>query len=173
MPYLSQMLGRPVLDADGVEIGRISDLAVQTGEVFPRVTSLAFRGPSKTPFMVSWRKYVQGFDGERVRLNTVKHNIRFSYLQPDELLLARDLLNKQIVDTQGLKVVRVSDLKLAQSGQQLRLLGAEVGILGILRSLAPWLERLVLRVSAWVRKPWEENIIAWNYMELLDRDLST
>ncbi len=173
MPYLSQMLSRPVIDADGVEIGRINDIAIQTGEVFPRITSVAFRGPSKTPFMVSWRKYVEDYDGNRVQLNTASHNIRFSYLQPDELLLARDLLNKQIVDTQGLKVVRVNDLKISQSGKQLRLLGAEVGALGILRSLAPWLERAVVALSKLVRNPLEEDIIAWNYMELVDRDLSS
>ncbi|MDR2035171.1 MAG: CBS domain-containing protein [Coriobacteriales bacterium] len=173
MPYLSQILSRPVIDADGVEIGRINDLAIQTGEVFPRITSVAFRGPSKTPFMVSWRKYVSEYDGSRVVLNTASHNIRFSYLQPDELLLARDLMNKQIVDTQGLKVVRVNDLKISQSGKQLRLLGAEVGMLGILRSLAPWFEKLVSGVSRLLRHPLEENIIAWNYMELVDRDLSS
>ncbi len=173
MPYLSQMLSRPVIDADGVEIGKINDLAIQTGEVFPRITSVAFKGPSKTPFMVSWRKYVSEYDGNKVVLNTASHNIRFSYLQPDELLLARDLLNKQIVDTQGLKVVRVNDLKISQSAQQLRLLGAEVGVLGILRSLAPWLEKLVSGVCKLIRHPLEENIIAWNYMELVDRDLSS
>jgi Mg2+ transporter MgtE len=167
------MLSRPVIDADGVEIGKINDLAIQTGEVFPRITAVAFKGPSKTPFMVSWRKYVSEYDGNRVVLNTASHNIRFSYLQPDELLLARDLLNKQIVDTQGLKVVRVNDLKISQSGKQLRLLGAEVGVLGILRSLVPWLERLVEAFCKLVGHPLKENIIAWNYMELVDRDLSS
>ena len=42
MLYLSQMLGEPVVDANGEKIGSISDLAIQTGEVFPRITSLAF-----------------------------------------------------------------------------------------------------------------------------------
>jgi len=172
MFYLSQMLGKPVLDAGGVEIGTISDLAISTGEVFPRITSFAFKGPSKTPFMVSWRKYMDDFDGDKIVLNTQSHNIRFSYLQPDEILLARDLLNKQIVDTQGLKVVRVNDLKLSQSNKQLRLLGAEVGARGILRGLSPVLERVVLAATTAVRHPLEENIIAWNYMELVDRDLS-
>ena len=52
MLYLSQMLGEPVIDANGEKIGSISDLAIQTGEVFPRITSLAFLGPGKTPFMI-------------------------------------------------------------------------------------------------------------------------
>jgi magnesium transporter len=172
MLYLSQMLGKPVVDATGEKIGSVSDLAIQTGEVFPRITSLAFQGPGKVPFMVSWRKYVDEFDGDRIRLSVNATGIRFSYLQPDEVLLARDLLNRQIVDTQGMKVVRVNDLKLSISGSQLRLLGAEVGFRGILRGLAPWLETAVVTVAKRFGHRINEQIIAWNYMDLLDRDLS-
>ena len=103
MLYLSQMMGKPVVDIQGEKIGTISDLAISTGEVFPRITSLAFQGPGKVPFMISWRKYVDTFDEDGITLNAEAHDIRFSYLQPDEVLLARDLLNRQIVDTQGLK----------------------------------------------------------------------
>ena len=172
MLYLTNMLGRPVLDSTGEKLGVVSDVAISTGEVFPRITSLAFRGPGRTPFMISWRKYVEEFDDDSVRLNTEKHNIRFSYLQPSEVLLARDLLDQQIVDTQGLKLVRVNDLKLSPSGTQLRLLGAEVGIRGILRGLHPLLERAVVAVAKLFGRKIDEKIIAWNYMDLLDRDLS-
>lgn len=172
MLYLSQMLGKPVIDVTGRKIGAISDLAISTGEVFPRITSLAFQGPGKVPFMISWRKYVDEFDENGIVLKVESHDIRFSYLQPDEILLARDLMNRQIVDTQGMKVVRVNDLKLSVSGSQLRLLGAEVGIRGILRGLAPWLERAVLAVAKVLGRKVSEQIIAWNYMDLLDRDLS-
>lgn len=172
MFYLSQMLGKPVVDATGSEIGTINDIAIATGEVFPRVTSLAFLGPDKTPFMLSWRKYVEAIGDEEIRLNVAAPDIRFSYLQPDEVLLARDLLNKQIVDTQGMKVVRVNDLKLSESRGQLRLLGAEVGARGILRSISPGLERFVEHAARLVRLDLPENLIAWNYMDLLDRDLS-
>jgi CBS domain-containing protein/sporulation protein YlmC with PRC-barrel domain len=172
MLYLSQMLGEPVIDANGEKIGKISDLAIQTGEVFPRITSLAFLGPGKTPFMISWRKYVKEFTDEGIELKVAKTAIRFSYLQPEEILLSRDLLDRQIVDTQGMKVVRVNDLKLSTSGSQLRLLGAEVGVRGILRGFSPWLERMVLKVAKLLHKNVEERIIAWNYMDLLDRNLS-
>lgn len=172
MLYLSQMMGKPVIDSAGEKIGVISDLAISTGEVFPRITSLAFQGPGKVPFMISWRKYVDEFDEDGIRLNVEAPGVRFSYLQPDEVLLARDLLNRQIVDTQGMKVVRVNDLKLSASGSQLRLLGAEVGMRGILRGLAPWLERATVAIARTFGKKIEEQIIAWNYMDLLDRDLS-
>lgn len=172
MLYLSQMTGKPVVDAEGEKIGTISDLAISTGEVFPRITSLAFQGPGKVPFMISWRKYVGKFDEDGIELSVPAKDIRFSYLQPDEVLLARDLLDRQIVDTQGMKVVRVNDLKLSESGSQLRLLGAEVGIRGILRGLSPLLEKAVLSIAGLFHKRIDEKLIAWNYMDLLDRDLS-
>lgn len=173
MIYLSQLLGNPVLDINGEQIGTVNDLGIATGEVFPRVTSLAFLGPGNTPFMISWRKYVDSFDEEVVHLKASSTDIRFSYLQPDEVLIARDLLNKQIVDTRGMKVVRVNDLKLSDtSASQLRLLGAEVGARGLLRSLSPALEHIALRVARSFGKDIPERVIAWNYMDLLDRNLS-
>ena len=152
MIYLSQLLGNPVLDADGEKIGTVSDLGIATGEVFPRVTSLAFMGPGRTPIMISWRKYVERYDENEVNLKVIATDLRFSYLQPDEVLLARDILNKQIVDTHGMRVVRVNDLKLSDtSSTQLRLLGAEVGARGLLRSLHPALESVALQAGADLR----------------------
>ena len=173
MIYLSQLLGNPVYDSDGERIGRVSDLGIATGEVFPRVTALAVEGPGRTPLMISWRKYVDAFGEDEVSLKVVATDIRFSYLQPDEVLIVRDLLNKQIVDTRGMRVVRVNDLKLSDtSSAQLRLLGAEVGSRGLLRSISPALETVVCRAARALGHPIQERIIAWNYMDLLERDLS-
>lgn len=172
MIYLRQILKQPVYDKDGEQIGTISDLAIATGEVFPRVTSLAFIGPKKTPFMISWRKYVESYDDNCIRLNVPASDIRFSYLQPTEVLLARDLLDKQIVDTQGMKVVRVNDLKLSSNPRGLRLLGAETGIRGLLFGISPVLEKAVNGVATAFGHPLKERLIAWNYMELIERDMS-
>ncbi|MBF0908157.1 MAG: CBS domain-containing protein, partial [Atopobium sp.] len=173
MIYLSQLMGNPVLDSEGEKIGSVSDLGIATGEVFPRITSLAFMGPGRTPMMISWRKYVDTYDEDVIRLKVPSTEIRFSYLQPNEVLLARDILNKQIVDTRGIRVVRVNDLKLSDtSSTQLRLLGAEVGARGLLRSLSPQLEHLVTRIARAMGHPMQERIIAWSYMDLVERDLS-
>jgi Mg2+ transporter MgtE len=172
MIYITRMMGKPVVDAAGETIGTINDIAISPGEVFPRVTSLAFVGPGKTPFMLSWRKYVAEIDEDSITLSVPRAELRFSYLQADEVLLAHDLLNKQIVDTQGMKVVRVNDLKLSESRGQLRLLGAEVGVRGLLRGVSPLLESAAASIAKLFGGSLNENIIAWNYIDLLDRDLS-
>ena len=150
-------MGKPV-DTQGEKIGTISDLAISTGEVFPRITSLAFQGPGKVPFMISWRKYVDTFDEDGITLNAEAHDIRFSYLQPDEVLLARDLLNRQIVDTQGLKVVRVNDLKLSESGSRSCVAGRRSGVSRYPARTGRWLEARRGGRGEGVRKKIDEQI---------------
>jgi len=170
--YLSEMLHKPVIDADEKIIGAVSDLAITTGEMFPRVTAVAFIGPDRTPFLLPWDTFVEKWDGGSIRLSAPREKLRFSYLPPTELLLARDLLNKQIVDTQGKKVVHVNDLKLSDSTHSLRLLGAEVGTKGRLRRMHPLIEKTVHALTRAIGAPLKESLITWNYMELLERDLS-
>ena len=80
MLYLSQMIGEPVVDAQGERLGTISDLAISTGEVFPRITSLAFQGPGRVPFMISWRKYVEEFDEDGIRLSVPAHDLSLIHI---------------------------------------------------------------------------------------------
>lgn len=173
MPYLSQVLGRTVLDSKGERIGTVSDLGASTAEIFPRVTSLAFRGPDKKPLMISWRKYVDAVDDDAITLNVPRADVRFSYLQDQEILLGRDLMGKQVVDLRETKVVRVTDLKLSSTSDgQLRLLGAEVGVRGRLRGVSPSLEAVAVKVAGALGKPVPEHVVAWSYMDPLDRSLS-
>jgi Mg2+ transporter MgtE len=98
---------------------------------------------------------------------TVKQQRLASYTpHPDELLLKRDLLDKQIVDTQGFRVVKVNDLKLAQIKGTARLIGVDISASGLLRRLgilAPF--ELVGRV---VPIHLSERTITWNYVEPIE-----
>ena len=83
MIYLSQLLGNPVLDADGEKVGTVSDLGIATGEVFPRITSLAFMGPGRTPIMISWRKFVDTYDEHEVHLKVIAFHRGFKLASND------------------------------------------------------------------------------------------
>ena len=71
-----------------------------------------------------------------------------------------------------MKVVRVNDLKLSDSPAGLRLLGAETGIRGLLFGISPHLEKVVNAIATAFGHPLKERLIAWNYMELIERDMS-
>src|SRR5260370_40188878 len=135
MIFLSTLLRQNVYDNDNRRVGALSDICVALHETFPVVTALVVQpalGGSST--IVPWSQ-VQNIEGASVQLAVNQQGIEPYTPQPDELLLKRDILDKQIVDTQGFRVVKVNDLKLAQIKKTARLVGVDIRLSGVLRRL--------------------------------------
>jgi CBS domain-containing protein len=133
MLYLSQAIGRPVRDRQDEPIGRVADLIVAVGEPYPPVTGLVVQTEGRRIF-VPWSS-VASLDETGARLRTRTIDIDKFRQRPDEILLRENLLDKQIVDIDGRKVVRVNDLRLDEAGGVLRLVAVDVGGAGLLRRL--------------------------------------
>ncbi len=133
MLYLSQAIGRPVLDANGEPLGKVDDLIVAVGDRYPPVTGLVVATNRRRIFM-PWSQ-VARFDASGARLSTDKIDITKFQGREDEIQLRADLLDKQIVDIDGRKVVRVNDLRLDDVEGRLHLVAVDVGAAGLLRRL--------------------------------------
>jgi magnesium transporter len=133
MLYLSQAIGRPVRDRQDEPIGKVADLIVAVGEPYPPVTGLVVQTEGRRIF-VPWSS-VASLDESGARLRTRTIDIDKFRQRPDEILLRENLLDKQIVDIDGRKVVRVNDLRLDEAGGVLRLVAVDVGGTGLLRRL--------------------------------------
>lgn len=155
--YLSQLTSAPIADADGVKLGVLGDVAVDLRDHLPKVTGLWMRGDRSRVALIPWDS-VAHLQPREVRLRVARRYLHPRPLQPEELLLA-DVLDSQVVDTDGLKVVRVNDLQLARTDGDLRLVAADVGTTGLLRRLN--LERPVQWVFRLVRRSLPERSIPW------------
>jgi magnesium transporter len=133
MLYLSQAIGRPVLDANGEPLGKVEDLIVAVGDRYPPVTGLVVATDRRRIFM-PWSQ-VARFDASGARLSTDKIDITKFQGRENEIQLRADLLDKQIVDIDGRKVVRVNDLRLDDVDGRLHLVAVDVGAAGLLRRL--------------------------------------
>ena len=133
MLYLSQAIGRPVLDVKGESIGKVDDLIVALGDRYPPVTGLVVATDRRRIFL-PW-SHVASFDGSGARLSTGQIDITKFQGRPNEIQLRADLLDKQIVDIDGRKVVRVNDLRLDDVEGKLHLVAVDVGAAGLLRRL--------------------------------------
>jgi len=133
MLYLSQVIGRPVRDRQDEPIGKVADLIVAVGEPYPPVTGLVVQTEGRRIF-VPWSS-VASLDESGARLRTRTIDIDKFKQRPDEILLRQNLLDKQIVDIDGRKVVRVNDLRLDEVADVLRLVAVDVGGAGLLRRL--------------------------------------
>jgi len=165
MIFLSTLLRQSIYDIEGRRLGVLHDVCVTLDEAFPVVTALVVRSPlgnSLNDMIIPWYQ-VNSLEESKIHLVVKQPHIASYTPHPDELLLRRDILDKQIVDTQGFRVVKVNDLKLAQIKKTVRLVGVDISLSGLLRRLgilAPveTLSRVLpIRVA--------ERTITWNYVE--------
>lgn len=163
MPYLSEIQHRRVIEPNGNEVGTLRDLAVVPQGQFPAV-QWAILSTGEGERVLRWSDIAQeiGHLRLRARLEATPQ----ATLPPEALRLAHDLLDKQIVDTHGAKVVRVNDLQLSEVEGQLRLVGADVGLRGLLRRIGA--EAFAERFAALAGRKLPRGIIPWHLVEPLE-----
>ncbi len=136
MLYLSQVLGRPIRDLEGERVATIKDVIVRLGEGdHPPVTGVVARYRRRDFFMPRWR--ISEFNEQGARLNADILDLRPFARRESEVLLARDVLDKQLIDVDGKRVVRVNDVQLIEAANEWRVTGADVSLQGLWRRLAP------------------------------------
>ena len=136
MLYLSQVLGRPILDLEGERVATLKDVIVRLGEVdHPPVAGFVARYRRRDFFLPRWR--ISHFGEQGVRLNSDILDLRPFMRREGEVLLARDVLDKQLIDVDGKRVVRVNDVQIIEAANEWHVTGADVGLIGLWRRLAP------------------------------------
>ena len=135
MLYLSQILRRPVRDREEERVATVKDIIVRLGEDHPPVTGLVARYRRRDFFVP--RGTLAQLNESGARLNSDILDLRPFARRDGEALLARDVLDKQLIDVDGKRVVRVNDVQLIEVAGEWRVTGADVGLQGLWRRLAP------------------------------------
>ncbi len=133
MTFLSNVRGRPVFDAEGSRVGTVADLLVSPEIPYPPVDSVMVRS-RRADYAVPWSEVAAVAPTGTSLRATFDPSSNFT---PDAGLvwLGRDILDKQIVDTQGVKLVRVNDIVLTNLNDELRVAGVDGSTTGLLRRL--------------------------------------
>ncbi|MFL6467984.1 MAG: magnesium transporter MgtE N-terminal domain-containing protein [Pyrinomonadaceae bacterium] len=136
MLYLSQVLGRPIYDAGNDRIATISDILVRYGDDdHPPVIGIVARF-RRRDFFISNRN-ISELGEQGVRMNSAKLDLTPFERREGEVLLGKDVLDNQLIDVDGKRVVRVNDVQLIDTGDSWRVSGADVSLQGFLRRLMP------------------------------------
>src|SRR5204863_4965831 len=136
MQYVSELIGSPVRDPDGRVVAKIADLLVAADADYPAVDALALKPPKGQARTVPWSSVRVLDDGALALLTGLSDAPRF-IPPPNELSLARQVLDHQIIDVNGVRVVRVNDLQIAStpSDGSYHLVGVDISTAGLLRRL--------------------------------------
>jgi CBS domain-containing protein/sporulation protein YlmC with PRC-barrel domain len=167
--HLSLLLGSTILDAAGHSLGRVREVAVTTGGRSSLVTELVW-GRKDNLQAVSPAGLEQTPKGD-LRLRGDAHSRPFNLGEP-LLLLDRDLMDQQIIDVHGRKVVRVNDVSLLwlpqECGGEMRAIEVEVGTLGAVRRLLKGIatKRAIERIT----KKIPSHAIPWDFVDPIEVD---
>ncbi len=166
--FLSEILKQPVLDPKGEELGKLKDIVVVKADPLPKVDALIIERKNNL-LRIPWT----GLNLFNKRIIAAK--IYTADLVPydpesDDLLAVRDFLDKQIVDVNGVKVVRVNDIKLEGYESEAVLIAVDVGVRGILRRLG--VERKGEDFLKVFKATLPYNLISWNYIQPLQPKLT-
>ncbi|MDQ3491784.1 MAG: CBS domain-containing protein [Chloroflexota bacterium] len=170
MLYLSQAIGRPVLDRQGEHLGKVADLIVALGDRYPPVTGLVMSTGRRRIFL-PWTDVASFDEHDGARMRTRRLDIDRFQQRPNELLLFLDLQDKQIVDIDGRKVVRVNDLRLDHIEGRLHLVAVDVGAAGILRRLG--IEGPFRTIARNMRLDVPERYIDWEDVDPVESSIAS
>jgi CBS domain-containing protein len=145
------LIGRGVDIVGGAEVGRLTDCVARwDGQDYPPLTGLMVRVAHRLAFVPV--DQVMTIEHRGVVLGSARLDLRDFERRSGEVLLAGDVLDHQLVDCDGVRVVRASDLYLARIGPNWRLVGADVGWHSLLRRLGP---------ARWRVRPTPDRVIDW------------
>ncbi len=165
MIFFSHVLGKPVRNIGGERLGKVADVLVARADGTPGspiVSHLVISaGGDKRP--VTWEQ-VTSFEETGCLVRASLDQLPGAL--PDGISLRHDLLDKQIVDTDGRRVVRVNDVQLTRVGETLRVAGVDVSTRGLLRRLGCelWGER----VARLFKRSLVQSVIPWEFVDNLD-----
>lgn len=166
--FVGEILKKPVLDPKGEELGRVKDILVVKGEPLPKVSALIIEKKKKL-YCLPWAD-LNMFNKRIIAANIYMAGIKPYEVSEENLLLVRDIFDKQIVDANGAKVVRVNDVKLEGLNTEAVLVAADVGVRGIMRRLG--VEKGGEDFMKLIRAQLPYNLISWDYIQPLEPKLT-
>ena len=148
---LAGLIGKPVKYQGGKEIGRLVDVVVRHGEdSYPPVSGLIIKVGQSKSFIDGAR--ISKLAQNEIELSSAKVDLTEFTRREGESLLEADVLDHQIVDVNGLRVVRSSDLYLAPLDREIRVVGVDISFKAFIRRIFP---------GALGRGPIPKHVIDW------------
>ncbi|MBP7376649.1 MAG: magnesium transporter [Pyrinomonadaceae bacterium] len=136
MLYVSQILNRPIFDARNEKIAVIADVLVRYGrEEHPPVIGLVARYRRRNFFMP--RRDISELGLHGAKMSSAILDLSPFVRRNGEVLLGKDVLDNQLIDVDGKRVVRVNDVQLIEAGNLWRVTGADISLQGFVRRLMP------------------------------------
>jgi len=171
MLHATEVLGGEAYDAQGNFVGRVSELFIEPADQPNRVARYLL-GRGKYLPLLARHDQVSSVAPGMIKLNVEEKDLEHFHANEAWLAVRKDLLDQQIIDTRGRKVVRVNDVDLAEHRTngtvELRVTDVDVGLPGATRRLLQGLASPMLIRRIQEKLP--ARTIRWEFVNLIEAD---
>ena len=141
---LSAVIGSALLDPAGERIGTVEDLIVRLGDAgYPPIMGLLVKVAGREAFLPA--DQIGALSSGCARLTRSRLDLRRFERRESEVLLRKDVLDRQLINVDGARLVRANDIELARIGGWWRVVGVETNLRAAARRLLP--RRFAARVE--------------------------
>jgi CBS domain-containing protein/sporulation protein YlmC with PRC-barrel domain len=164
----SEILNKDVLDKEENIVGKVWDISLKSSEVYPKADELIIRQGlfERRYATLAWSKVVSIEDD--IILDAGLKELNFApTIKEYELLLRRDILDQQVVDTFNHKVRRVNDIHLLRVDHELMIAHVNIGLRGLLRRLG-WEKAIDFIVGQFNKDAHylkKEDLVSWKFIQ--------
>src|SRR5271165_1586808 len=169
--YATELMGAQAYDAQGNFVGRVREFFIEPSQATSRLSHFLISRGSFQP-LVAKHNQVASVAAGKLELNVSERALELYRPNESWLAVQKDLMDQQIIDTRGRKVVRVNDVDLAEfrsnGNTELRVTQVDVGLPGAVRRL---LQGVVS--SGMIRKlqrKLPQSAIRWEFVNLIESD---
>jgi len=170
MAFISELTGKPVTDIDGVKIGVLKDLVARLYKEFNHPVVDAIVVQAKDENLIIPYTEVVVLLAASISLRQSQGAFPKYNAQDEDIYLVEDVLDKQIIDTDGARVVRVNDIELVRVNGNIIVSNVDVGSSGIFRRIG--LTKLASKIIPGLRKEPNRGCISWDFVEPLRHNQS-
>ena len=168
MAFVSNVIGRPIVDADGETIGKLNEIICTQREGIPHPVVVAIETRTRKGEKIIPITEVTVLLAPVIPLNKRFKEIGHYTPAKNDIFLVRDILDKQIIDTDGVRVVRVNDLELTRVNGDVYISNVDISGEGLMRRLGiSHIPHLFKKAKGKKSAP---GFISWDAVELLSPD---
>lgn len=167
MIYFSQLINQTIWDGYGSVVGKLEDILIdRTEKKMPPIVALSLKKNPAGIDLIPAHQIASLWPSITLKVGT--DQIRTYKPTGHELPLLDRVLDQQIVDTEGKRLVRVNDLQIARAGEQFVLTGVDVSGTGLLRRLG--LEKFGRSIGNAINRPIKAVVIPWEFVASIEHD---
>src|SRR6201997_287899 len=171
MLHATEILGAETFDSAGNFVGRVKEMFIEPADQPNRVARLLLGRGQYRPIIARYDQIASVAPG-RVNLTTDESALELFHPNEAWLAVGKDLLDQQIIDTNGRKVVRVNDIDLAEQrtngNVELRITQVDVGLPGAVRRLLQGIAPQ--RMIRGLQNKFPASAIRWEFVNLVESD---